>query len=216
MRPVAVAAIVTSLVAGVGFIASRELPAPTPREHPGSAALPALADVAPSSRGEEPLVVPEALESERREPAPSTGAQTFYQWVDEKGSVRFARSLEEVPPQWRERAGVVSVSANDLIRSARAVRPARRSRAFASAHEPARRAYHDVTVYTAPWCGWCRKTMAFLDERGVDYVNKDIEADRDNRYELVEKSGGSSIPVVEIDGSLIRGYNPHEMTALLD
>lgn len=74
---------------------------------------------------------------------------------------------------------------------------------------------HEVTLYTAPWCGWCRKTLAFLDERGVDYVNKDIEADPRYADELREKTGRIAIPYVEIDGHPIRGFDPGEMTRRL-
>ena len=72
-----------------------------------------------------------------------------------------------------------------------------------------------MVVYTTAWCGWCRKTLAFLDERGVRYVNKDIEANDWNRDELIEKTGRTSIPVVEINGEIIRGYNAERMEQLL-
>ena len=73
----------------------------------------------------------------------------------------------------------------------------------------------EVVVYTTAWCGWCRKTLAFLDERGVRYVNKDIEANDGNREELIQKTGRTSIPVVEIDGEIIRGFNAARMEQLL-
>jgi glutaredoxin 3 len=72
-------------------------------------------------------------------------------------------------------------------------------------------------VYTTTWCPWCRKTLAWLDERGVDYVNKDIEDDPAHRDELLRKSGGTSIPVVEIDGELVRlRPRTHERAALAE
>ena len=70
-------------------------------------------------------------------------------------------------------------------------------------------------VYTATWCGWCRKTLAWLDERGIDYDNRDIDANPANRQELIRKAGRASIPVVEIDGRLVRGFDPAGMQALL-
>jgi glutaredoxin-like YruB-family protein len=73
-----------------------------------------------------------------------------------------------------------------------------------------------VIVYTTSWCGWCRKTLAFLDQNGIDYENRDIEADDAWRDELEEKTGGTSIPVVEIDGEIIRGYDPSRMRQLLE
>jgi glutaredoxin len=183
--------------------------APTPSfEGPAPGASEAALD--PSSVADSEV----APQSDAANPAASV--RTYYQWTDEGGAVRFAQSLDAVPAQWRERAGKIEVDASsELPRSARTAAGKRSPSPAAIADEP-RRALHDVTVYTAPWCGWCRKTLAFLDERGVDYVNKDIEQDEEYAAELQEKTGGRSIPVVEIDGSMIRGYSPHEMAALLE
>ena len=74
----------------------------------------------------------------------------------------------------------------------------------------------EVVVYTAPWCGWCRKTLAWLDEHDVDYQNKDIEANKSWRRELVEKIGAAAVPLVEIDDQMIRGYSPKRMSQALD
>ena len=79
--------------------------------------------------------------------------------------------------------------------------------------DDARRA--NVVVYTAPWCGWCRKTLAWLDARGVSYQNKDIESDDRYRQELLRKTGRTSIPYVEIGDGRIAGFSPGEMTRLL-
>lgn len=141
---------------------------------------------------------------------PSSPA-TYYQWVDERGSVHFASSLDEVPYAWRERAGRIELAEAAFSRTGTAsAKPAARR----AAPEPIARS-HDVTVYTAPWCGWCRKTVAFLDSQGVDYVNKDIEADPDYEAELRAKIGRVSIPLVEIDDRQIRGFDPAAMMAML-
>jgi glutaredoxin len=184
MRSFVIALVATALVGGAGFAFSRGLPPASERD-------------------------PRALASTPREPVAADAGEKhlFYQWTDERGSVRFARSLEEVPAPWRARAGQIEVDASAFTKKARAAQAANADVAEAA---------HDVTVYTAPWCGWCRKTLAFLDERGVEYVNKNIEADEEFADELEEKTGGRSIPLVEIDGSLIRGYNPGEMAALLE
>lgn len=169
-------------------------------------------------------------------PAATPGKSVYYQWVDDQGSVHFARSLDEVPPDWRGRAGQFEVDA-DATAPAASPKPspklasagsAAAKRARAARHAAKTRAVqpvaavdstfsrnHDVTVYTAPWCGWCRKTMAFLDERGVVYENKDIESDPAYEDELREKTGKTAIPFVEIDDAEIHGFNPVEMTRLL-
>jgi glutaredoxin len=177
---------------------------------------------APEGRGrvaEEGLAAaassPDGAQAERAFGKASKAApSTYYQWVDERGSVHFAASLDEVPASWRARAGQVALDSAVINRTdVPAAKPVRRRPVVETA---AVDRAHDVTIYTAPWCGWCRKTIAFLDARRVEYVNKDIDADEEYAEELREKSGGSSIPYVEIDGHPIRGFNPAQMTALLD
>lgn len=139
---------------------------------------------------------------------------TYYQWVDDRGSVHFEKSLDAVPADWRDRAGRVEIDPAAVRKPTPArVKPAARVAVEEVEATPSR--VHDVTIYTAPWCGWCRKTIAFLDQRGIDYVNKDIEADPGYEEELREKTGRTSIPLVEIDGEQIRGFDPGQMTALL-
>ena len=212
MRSFAIAAVMTGLVAGAGYLL-----APAPRA--GSAATPSFDTTAPdaSERAlDSSVLVADDVAPQSDAANPGATTRTYYQWIDERGAVRFAQSLDAVPVEWRERAGRIEVDASSYLpQPTRSAARTRGASPAAIADEP-RRALHDVTVYTAPWCGWCRKTLAFLDERGVDYVNKDIEKDQEYAAELQEKSGGRSIPVVEIDGSMIRGYNPHEMAALLE
>lgn len=155
--------------------------------------------------------------SQRREvaeAAPPPAQSVDDQWVDERGSVHFAASLDEVPVSWRSRTSQVQLDSAAFNQIAvPAAKPAR-PRPIAGA--AARNRNHDVTVHTAPWCGGCRKTVAFLDQRGIDYVNEDIEEDAAYADELREKRGGTAIPFVEIDGQGIRGFDGGRMTALLD
>jgi glutaredoxin-like YruB-family protein len=136
----------------------------------------------------------------------------YYQYVDDRGSVNIVDTLDEVPPAWRERAGRVEVDVTRFARTTAGTGSARFSRepaAFAYTPDPT------VVVYTTSWCGYCRKTLAWLDAKGVQYENRDVESDAAYRDELIRKTGKTSIPVVEIDGTLIRGYNPKKMDRLL-
>jgi glutaredoxin len=138
----------------------------------------------------------------------------YYQYVDDRGSVNIVDTLDEVPPAWRARAGRVEVDVTRFARTTADTGSARFSgeperRAFAYTPDPT------VVVYTTSWCGFCRKTLAWLDAKGVHYENRDVESDAGYRDELIRKTGKTSIPVVEIDGTLIRGYNPKKMDRLL-
>jgi glutaredoxin len=219
MRSFVIAAVMTVLVGGLGFVIAPEgRPRGDASRGTSSSAVDRVLDEGVATGAG----TSSAAENGNGSPDPSAGGKrVFYQWTDARGSVRFAQSLDQVPAAWRERAGQVEVDTSAF--QPKPVRPgasgsrlARKPFAQEAAVEERRRDLHDVTVYTAPWCGWCRKTLAFLDERGVDYRNKDIEADEDYADELAEKSGGHSIPFVEIDGAQIRGYNPTKMAALLE
>ncbi len=216
MRALAAAALLAAIVAGALFIlqprpeASARAPDLLGRVAEGARRLAAPAASGPQS-GADPET--EATREVADARAEARGAQVYYQWVDETGSVHFVRSLDAVPAHWRDRAGRIEVeqkaSAPPTRQTAR-----RRATESAAARRPAA-ASHEVVVYTTSWCGWCRRTLAWLDQRGVDYVNKDIESDPGHRDELVRKTGRTSIPVVEIDGELIRGYDPGRMEAML-
>ena len=217
MRSFVIAAVMTALVGGLGFVIAPQQPGQS-EDSPRTGLANRLGD-----RGLSPDLLA-SDESAAEDAAPASGVdvsapskRAFYQWTDERGSVRFAQSLDQVPPAWRERAGKVEVDISAYTKIPASAEARRSARTGSAQKTPAyASASHAITVYTAPWCGWCRKTLAFLDQRGVDYVNKNIEADEDYKDELIEKSGGKSIPFVEIDGTQIRGYNPGKMAALLE
>jgi glutaredoxin len=179
----------------------------------GGALISAFGDGAGTWAADEAEESAEAGDAAGSEPA-ARPAATFYRYTDDAGSVRFVTSLAEVPRHLRD--GAVPVAKGRVQRAAppRAA-PPRRARMRAQAALPAYAAQREVVVYTTAWCGWCRKTLAFLDRKGVDYENRDIEANDDWREELEEKTGGTSIPVVEIDGQIVRGYDPARMAQLL-
>jgi glutaredoxin len=158
--------------------------------------------------GGEPEPEPDA----EAEPTPAT----FYRYTDESGTVRFVTSLAEVPKKLRDSAQPVG----NRVQKAPALPSSKRKAGQQAAREAAvagieQAIEKEVVVYTTSWCGWCRKTLAFLDKQGVAYENRDIEADDTWRDELIEKTGGTTIPVVEIDGEIIRGYDPTRMAQLL-
>ena len=151
-----------------------------------------------------------ALPPPGSEPPRATGA--FYRYTDAAGTVRFVGSLAEVPAAFQGSAREVAKDRVQHAPSAPAARAKRGAGPIASLEE---RGQHEVVVYTTSWCGWCRKTLKFLTQRGVAFENRDIEANREWRRELKQKTGSTSVPAVEIDGELIRGYDPDRMSELL-
>ena len=72
-----------------------------------------------------------------------------------------------------------------------------------------------VIIYSAPWCAFCKTEKQYLDHLGVAYTVKDIEEDAGAMEELMEKSQQKSVPVTDIDGVIIRGFDRAKIDATL-
>lgn len=64
-----------------------------------------------------------------------------------------------------------------------------------------------ITVYSATWCSFCHTAKEYLDKLGVKYDDKDVDATPEAAEEAVSKSGQRGIPVIDIDGTIIVGFN---------
>jgi len=183
----------------------------------------------PGARGPAPEARPAAsTPAASHEPAAASADEApsgtvYYRYLEPGGSVRFVARLDDVPAEERAGAKPIEMRMGSDLPHARAreakAAPAKAPRQpWASASDSpaaAPRSQHEVVVYTTSWCPWCKKTLHWLDEKRVSYVNKDIEANPAWRTELVEKTGRASIPVVEIDGQQIRGFDQSAMERLL-
>lgn len=64
-----------------------------------------------------------------------------------------------------------------------------------------------ITIYSAVWCGFCRSAKLYFDRLGIEYQDLDVEQDIANAKAAVEKSGQMGIPVIDIDGTIIVGFD---------
>ncbi|NWD47225.1 glutaredoxin family protein [Pseudomonas gingeri] len=71
-----------------------------------------------------------------------------------------------------------------------------------------------VTLYATDWCGYCKLTRRFLDQKGIPYKEFDIEKNTEAR-KAYEALGGGGIPILDVNGTLIRGYQPEAIIAAL-
>ena len=71
-----------------------------------------------------------------------------------------------------------------------------------------------MVLYYADWCPWCKKAKEHLRKRGVDFVLRDVD-EEEALDELIEKTGQSSIPVIDVDGKILKGFNANDLDQLL-
>ncbi len=76
-------------------------------------------------------------------------------------------------------------------------------------------AMHDeqVILYATEWCGYCQKARELMDEHNISYYEYDIETSAEGN-ELHKKLGGNGIPVLLIDGEVVKGYSPSRILRL--
>ncbi|MFA4992898.1 MAG: glutaredoxin family protein [Candidatus Omnitrophota bacterium] len=64
-----------------------------------------------------------------------------------------------------------------------------------------------VKVYSTPTCPWCIRAKQFLQENNIDFQNIDVSSNQQAVDELVQKSGQMGVPVLDIEGEIIVGFD---------
>ena len=72
-----------------------------------------------------------------------------------------------------------------------------------------------VTVYSTQSCPWCKKVKEFLDENKVKYSVKDVGTDQKAAQEMIKKSGQQGVPVSDINGEIVIGFDEEKLKKLL-
>lgn len=72
-----------------------------------------------------------------------------------------------------------------------------------------------VTIYSTPTCGYCHMTKEFFKEHNVTYTEKNVASDMEAQQEMIKKTGQMGVPVIDIDGAIVVGYNPDKLSQLL-
>ena len=72
-----------------------------------------------------------------------------------------------------------------------------------------------VILYTTPTCVYCKAAKEFFSENNVEYDEKDVSKNEADLQEMVKKSGGMAVPVIDIDGKVLVGFNKDQVADLL-
>jgi len=78
-----------------------------------------------------------------------------------------------------------------------------------------KRKEHKIILFQSHTCPWCHKVRDFFKEHNVKYKPVFVDEDQKAAEEMIEKSGQMGVPVIEIDGDIIIGYNPNALAKAL-
>lgn len=65
-----------------------------------------------------------------------------------------------------------------------------------------------VTVYSTPTCHYCTLVKDFLRKKAIPFQDYDVSRDVSKADEMVRKSNQMGVPVIDVNGTIIVGYNP--------
>jgi len=73
-----------------------------------------------------------------------------------------------------------------------------------------------VLIYSTPTCPWCTKVKEFLKNHNIEFEDFDVSEDKNRAEEMVKKSGQRGVPVIDIDGKIIIGFNEEKLKEALN
>ncbi len=72
-----------------------------------------------------------------------------------------------------------------------------------------------VVIYSTPTCGFCQLAKAYFKENNVVFEEKDVATDLAAREEMVKLTQQSGVPVIDIDGETVIGFDQPKLAQLL-
>jgi len=73
-----------------------------------------------------------------------------------------------------------------------------------------------VKVYSTSTCPYCVTLKEFLKEHSIDFEDIDVSQNKTAAEEMIKKSGQMGVPVVDIDGQIIVGFDKEKISQLLN
>lgn len=72
-----------------------------------------------------------------------------------------------------------------------------------------------VKVYSTPTCPYCKMAKQFLSENNIQFEDVDVSSNQTAAQEMISKSGQMGVPVIDIDGQIIVGFDKARIKQLL-
>ena len=73
-----------------------------------------------------------------------------------------------------------------------------------------------IIIYGTDSCPWCHKAREFMKEHKVKFTDKNVGEDQKVAQEMIKKSGQQGVPVIDVDGEIIVGFDEDRLKSLLN
>jgi glutaredoxin len=68
-----------------------------------------------------------------------------------------------------------------------------------------------IRLFIKPYCGWCHEAMQWLDRRAIQYEVLDVIADAKARKEMLQLSGQTLAPTIDVDGEILADFDTDQL-----
>lgn len=72
-----------------------------------------------------------------------------------------------------------------------------------------------INVYSTPSCSYCTLVKDYFRKNKIKFTDYNVATDMDKADEMVKKSGQMGVPVLDINGRILVGFNPAEIERAL-
>lgn len=72
-----------------------------------------------------------------------------------------------------------------------------------------------VIIYTTPTCHYCHMAKEFFQENNIEYKEFNVVEDEQAKEEMIKKSQNLAVPVIDVEGEIIIGFDKARLEKLL-
>ena len=73
-----------------------------------------------------------------------------------------------------------------------------------------------VSIYSTPTCHFCNLAKEYFKEHNIAYQEFNVATDLEKRREMIMKSNQMGVPVIDIDGDVVVGFNQNQIAEMLE
>ena len=73
-----------------------------------------------------------------------------------------------------------------------------------------------IIVYSTSTCPYCDKAKEFLKKNKVKFKDIDVNENKQAAMEMIQKSGQTGVPVIDVDGVIVKGFDQDKLKRLLN
>lgn len=72
-----------------------------------------------------------------------------------------------------------------------------------------------IKIYTTPYCHYCKMAKEYFKSKGIEFEEYDVMQDMSKRDEMIARTGQLGVPVIDIDGKIVIGFDKPKINEYL-